>query len=191
MKKDMKQRILEKHYVDDNGCWIWTGRYHRSKKELLQGKKNYGTIEIYDSSYKGKKRKIRAHRASYEAFHGLIPAGLYVCHSCDVPLCVNPEHLWLGTAKDNSEDMIKKGRSLKGRPSPLKGKPSPLKGRKGISKNMGSQHPRAKLTEEQVLEIRSLHSTKKLSYVDLARQFKVSDNLIGKIVRRERWPHLL
>lgn len=87
-------RILNNIKVDDKlGCWLWTGD---------QTTNGYGRVEF-------KKKRIRAHRFSYETFKGNIEDGLLVCHSCDVKLCVNPEHLWLGTHQDNMEDAYKKG----------------------------------------------------------------------------------
>jgi len=74
-------------YDTNGGCWLWPVA------------KGYGC-------YRGK----RPSRLSYEAFKGPIPEGLFVCHTCDVTQCVNPDHLWVGTASDNSLDMVKKGR---------------------------------------------------------------------------------
>ena len=75
-------------------CWLWqAGRFW----------------DGYGSFYKDHKLK-RAHRVSWELANGEIPKGLIVCHSCDVPLCVNPAHLWLGTHKLNSKDRDTKGR---------------------------------------------------------------------------------
>jgi hypothetical protein len=76
-------------------CWIWGG---------VRGTNGYGTI-------KKKSKAIRAHRASYELFVGPIPDGMHVLHKCDNPLCVNPEHLFVGTHIDNMRDMEKKGRA--------------------------------------------------------------------------------
>lgn len=80
----------------DTDCWIWQG-----------GKNNIG----YGMFRDGKKMRT-AHRVSYELFNRQkIPKYMCVCHSCDQPLCVNPDHLWLGTMKDNMQDMASKGRA--------------------------------------------------------------------------------
>jgi len=79
--------------VPESGCWIW----------LCDSSRGYGRIE-----HNG--RRIGAHRYSWMLHNGPIPDGMCVCHRCDVPACVNPAHLFLGTHKDNIHDMIKKGR---------------------------------------------------------------------------------
>lgn len=79
-----------------DGCWIWTG---------TRDKAGYGKINRAGKNY-------RAHRFFYSFFKGEIPKGLLVCHSCDVPSCVNPDHLWVGTHSDNQNDAYKKGRKV-------------------------------------------------------------------------------
>lgn len=80
--------------VPFSGCWIWLGSV---------GAGRYGRIMV-----RGKRKQ--AHRVAYEAFKGLIPKGLCACHRCDVSLCVNPDHLFLGTQADNVRDCLAKGR---------------------------------------------------------------------------------
>lgn len=78
----------------NTGCWLWSGSL---------GSTGYGHIRQGDDV-------LHAHRASWELFKGLLPPGLFVCHKCDVMPCVNPDHLFLGTPKDNMKDMSAKGR---------------------------------------------------------------------------------
>lgn len=77
-----------------NGCWEWQGYRDRN---------GYGTFST-------KFKMMKAHRFSYEYYNKKIPDNMLVCHTCDNPCCVNPEHLWLGTDCDNHRDMVKKGR---------------------------------------------------------------------------------
>lgn len=87
-------RCMSKVVVDQNGCWIWTAG---------KDQKGYG-----QTAYR--KRHTRAHRAFYIAKLGPVPVGLHVCHKCDVPACINPDHMFLGTPRDNLRDMATKGR---------------------------------------------------------------------------------
>lgn len=90
------ERIKSRVSVNERGCWIWNGPIFKD---------GYGAIGIRRTG------AHRAHRVSYSTFVGPIPDGLWVLHRCDTPACVNPEHLFIGTAKDNAADKEAKGRS--------------------------------------------------------------------------------
>lgn len=124
----------------------------------------YGMINI-----NGKTQ--RAHRLSYEFYNGEIPAGMCVCHRCDNPRCANPEHLFLGTQARNIADMDAKNRRARG----------------NKVANKGMAHPLSKLTEADVIAIRS---AKGISQRELAKHHGVSYQQVSKIVLGKRWAHL-
>ena len=97
---DIETRI-KKHTIKVGECWIWQGWKDRC---------GYGCTQ-FGCGRKSRVGKVKkAHRVSYEFYVGPIPKGMYVCHKCDTPACVNPEHLFLGSQKDNMADCSSKGR---------------------------------------------------------------------------------
>ncbi len=98
----IKCKILADAIKTESGCWLY--------KKSASGA--YGKIRF-------KMKWYSAHRESYKAFKGEIPDGKWVCHSCDIPKCVNPDHLFLGTAKENMKDASKKNRLITGQNCPL------------------------------------------------------------------------
>ena len=83
------------HYDDVDGCWIWRGGSNKKRQGCAR--------------YQGK--TWGAARLAWTLTHGVIPDGMYICHRCDNPLCINPEHLFVGTPRDNVQDMVRKGRN--------------------------------------------------------------------------------
>ena len=160
----IKCMILNRH-EKINDCWIW-------KCKIL----NSGYGELVHGS-EGKRFFLSAHRESYKIFKGEIKEGLCVCHTCDNRKCVNPEHLWVGTHKDNIQDAKKKNRLPDQR------------GRKNI-KNQGENHHMAKLTEKDVLKIRESLSLGS-SQDDLAIDFRVSKATIQAIYYKRNWKYLI
>jgi len=147
---DDTQRFHKKYTVSKNGCWLWKAGTRPNSKGILYPRHHT------QSGSQG------AHRFSYSIHVGKIPKGMMVCHKCDTPLCVNPDHLFIGTHKDNMTDMVYKNRSHKG---------------------IGEKANRSKLTNKQAQEIRSLC----LSQTKIAEMYKVSQATIGRIIRQETY----
>jgi hypothetical protein len=147
--------------VPESGCWLWTGD---------QGGRGYGRIRISPAG------TFMAHRLSYLLHRGEIADGLFVCHRCDVRLCVNPDHLFLGTPADNNRDRDMKGR---GRPNP---------GRTG-AKNppKHERHLKAKLTWAQVAEIRRLAAERSMTQHQIAAKFGITQGNVWQIKSGSTW----
>jgi HNH endonuclease len=136
-------------------CWNWQGTLTY---------KGYGQL--------GTRGQI--HRYAWEIANGEIPKDLYVLHTCDNRKCVNPGHLFLGTALDNARDMVKKGRHVA----------------QILPRVFGEGHYQAKLSEKEVLEIREMRRTTGLSLRLIGLKFGVSAKHVLRIVNGVNWSHL-
>ncbi len=154
VRKSLQQRFEDKvELIPFSTCHWWTGATHDG---------GYG---IFNTDHKSD----RAHRVSYELYVREIPNGLFVCHKCDNRLCVNPDHLFVGTNQDNMDDMYRKNRN---------------------NQPKGENHFCAKLTEEDVIRIRLLFKGGNYSITGLAKKFGVSYGPIWSIVHRKTWRHI-
>jgi len=149
----LKDRIFKRKItINKTGCWIWHG--HRSH--------GYGYIWVYE-----KKHTISVSRAIWLLKKGPIPDGLFICHKCDNPACINPDHLFLGTNEENIQDMIDKGRNAK-----------------------GEKHGNSKLKVESVRTIRSMAKSHIATHEQIAKQFSISVSLVNAIIYKQRWKHV-
>jgi hypothetical protein len=138
----------------NSGCWLWTGTCTPGRKSAGVG---YGW-------FRRSKKMIYAHRASYECTHGDgSAAGLMVRHSCDLPLCVNPDHLLLGTNADNMQDMRERGRS-----------------------NKGVKNGACILSTGAVQAIKGMRDAKVPQH-EIGRQFGISQSAVSLIINEKRW----
>lgn len=148
----MPFRFWEKA-AKSEGCWEWTGAKDR---------KGYGRFSVIGS------RAVFAHRKAWELTHGVdLSPDQLVCHHCDNPGCVRPDHLFLGTPKENTADMYRKGRA---RFCPPK----------------GEAHGQTKLTAEQVADIRRRRRDGE-SAIQLGREYGISATTVYNIQRRKVW----
>lgn len=153
---ELKVRFWAK--VDKRGpdeCWEWTA----------------GTQNEYGKFYL-KGRHVPAHRVSYELVKGPLPAPdarkkTHALHKCDNSLCVNPNHIFVGTHLDNMRDKVKKGRHVR-----------------------GEKHPNSKLTRDDVIKMRNLRKNKRLKYKDIARKFGISPGHACHVINGTCWPHV-
>ena len=144
-------RFHDKYRVDHiTGCWLWLAA-------KLSG--GYGVLK--DGDY-----RWMTHRLSWIIHNGSIPQGMCVLHHCDVPSCVNPAHLFLGTKADNVADMDQKGRA-----------------RRDLCGQRGEEHRCAKLNTAVILDIRASEDTPN----DLARKYGVCAGHIRRIRKEKRW----
>ncbi len=137
--------------VTESGCWIWT---------RCTDQHGYGKTHAFGVAKK-------AHRLSYELFVGPIPESMHILHRCDVPSCINPAHLRVGTHQENMREMSERKRAP-----------------------IGSRQGRSKLTEEDVRYIRAEHRAGTINRVALAKKFGIDRSMISHILRRKNWKHI-
>lgn len=147
-----RRNFIKKVRVTDE-CWLWTGAIETG---------DYGCFLVNGTAQ-------RAHRVAWELAYGEIPTGLHVCHRCDVRLCVNPWHMFLGTNAENMADRNRKGRQAHSR---------------------GELSGNAKLTTEDVLQIRKLHRAGGLTLKEIAEPLGICASHVLRIAKGKSWEHL-
>ncbi|WP_366945189.1 HNH endonuclease signature motif containing protein [Zoogloea sp.] len=145
-------RRFEGKIEKTEGCWIWAAS---------TAGKGYGQMKL-----PRQRKQEYAHRLAYQIYRGAIPAGLFVCHACDNPKCVNPDHLFLGTCKQNLQDMKSKGRSTH-----------------------GTRSRQAVLNEDSVRKIRAC-LVLGMTQIQIAAAFNVSQITVSRINTRQRWARI-
>jgi len=150
--KDRFLRMILENTI--TGCHHWTGALRNGYGRLMIGSRSDGT-----------RKSISAHRFAYETFRGPIPEGYEVCHKCDNPKCVNPNHLFVGTRQDNIDDRESKRRNRV---------------------KVGEESANAKLTEVDVISAARLRS-KGETYASIAERFGVDRKTIMRAVKRQSW----
>lgn len=152
--EELKAKLLANMAIQggplDTPCWVWAGAW---------GADGYGLVKWQGIYY-------RVHRAMWAECNGPIPKGMWVLHRCDNPPCINPDHLWLGTDQDNSDDKFAKGRQ---------------------DDRRGSMNARAILTEAEVAWIRYWYWCG-YTRAQIAPRYDVSISTIGDIVYGKNWP---
>ena len=156
MIKEQHKQIFWSKVEKTSGCWLWKGtKFHDH---------GYGAFGIREKTETGgyRTKVYYTHRFVFEITKGEIPKGMLIMHSCDNRLCVNPNHLSVGSWKDNSDDMIKKGRQVA---------------------------PGRKLTDEQIGQVRSRWPKEPMQ--KLANEYDVSLACIRGICRNRTWRNLM
>lgn len=158
VRRSMAERFEDKFIPEPNsGCWLWMACINAyGYGQITRGERSAGSM--------------LAHRASWELHHGVAPpADKMVCHHCNTRACVNPSHLFIGTAADNSQDCSRKGRVNK------------------TVKARGEQHVKAKLTNHDVIMIRQAAG----GAATIGERFSVSKTTVKSVRKRKTWGHVV
>jgi hypothetical protein len=158
---DIKERFLSKIEKKENGCWIWKGAINR---------KGYGIFRVCN-------KNMLAHRASYWLFKKDIEPGKFICHICDVRSCVNPDHLFSGTQKENMEDAKNKGRIATG-------------DRLNHHSLIGELSNWSRITEKQVRDVINMYLGGEKSLVAISKVTGVKRTNVWQIIRKKNWKHI-
>lgn len=158
-KFERLKKSFEKHVIRQEGCWGWKGPVAKGGYPVMSCRREIGSD--------------RGHKASWLIYKGEIPEGLHVCHKCDNPICTNPEHLWIGSHRQNNDDKMQKGRHKWAKPPVME----------------GTKNPSAKLNEENVKEIKKML---KDGYgpTFIGKKFDVSKTTILRIKTGTHWKHV-
>ena len=151
MRLSVEEKLDQYAYPEPmSGCWLWTGPHYPD---------GYGRLWVNG-------KHSLAHRLQWERFNGPIPKGMLICHHCDTPPCINPDHLFLGTHTDNMRDAARKGRQ---------------------KNQWGEKNSNAIFTEDQIRAIRNDNRIARL----IASEYGAAEITISQIKSRHRWPHVL
>jgi hypothetical protein len=150
-----------KSRASNGGCVEWTG--HK-----VSG--GYGVMGLHG------RRTVLVHRVAYALKYGPIPDGMFVLHRCDNRLCINPDHLFIGTKGDNNADRDSKGRTARGEVV--------------ARSKRGSSNPHSRLTEELVIAIRAM-AARGMKQSEIAKAMKIDQGHVSAIIHRKKWSHLL
>lgn len=164
--KTTEERFWEK-VIKTRKCWIWNA--------CIQKGGGYGLFAM-----EGKLQLT--HRLSWKMHNGPIPKGLFVLHHCDNPPCVRPDHLFLGTQKDNMRDKVEKGREARGDRHGMRTRPDRVP--------RGERNGCAKTTDEEVVEMRERYAAGEISQPQLARQYGLTQATVNDILTGKRWQHV-
>lgn len=157
---DLTQAFFARIIFGATDCWYWIGQRGEGDYGRFKGARRFGCPELM------------AHRIAWHLWNGPVPDGLKVLHQCDVPPCVNPEHLFVGTQADNVADMHRKGRARVGPPK------------------FGMSNPRSRLTDAIVVAIRTAYARGDTTQKALAIRYEVGVMTVNRAIRGISWKHL-